>query len=229
MNLSSATLVLRQFFAAIWLVFMAIWPLLMAELISRLLALWLQIGIDSGTKLAIALATVTGLMLLLFIGTRDEARASPPESARLGAAKMRILLLGSLFCLALVLGLAYEGVLNRPLTLGKLALLLVALIPALEGALAWWIVERETGRLSDQITGYIDTVLQHNNRVTQHMIEGHLQDLGSDKALTPEALTALVRSTMTGYINENAPKREQEGGFVVLDTYQEPGNWKLLQ
>jgi hypothetical protein len=223
----------NDFVFLIWSLFLSIWPNIITNWLSDIAGRWLNIETSAGAW-SVMVATVASILMYWIWRRRTKPNGpySTPDKSDSNA--KYFLMQGGMFSLALALSQACQGVYNGPMTDDQIMPIVVALIPALEGAFGSQFIHI----LNNQALYYLDISLKEliarHPRVTERMILERAKALSKAHHIEPFAsiseteVKQLIRSRMVQLATGGeANQHIKPGQRFSIDSFSDPNVWRI--
>jgi hypothetical protein len=206
--------------------FMALWPQILTGWFGNLLKSS-GIELNQTTALVIMLGMATLLLFANFWTLRHHPSRFVPALKQHGRHEMKILLQGALFTLAMFV----TQILARPIENGfefdHLFIIFSSLLLLFMGAFYRNELENDSEYLNNKVMQYVTKVLANNPRITQRIVEGYIRERQIGGLIPRVMLASLARMLMVQFFEQQ--NKYLHNTVVVLDSYHDPDNWKLLR
>jgi hypothetical protein len=201
--------------------FMAMWPQILIYWLAKFLTL------NSFVAQVIALLLAAGLLFVHYWTLRHHPSRFIPGMKQHGRQEMKILLQASLFALALFLTQIAARPLTNGLTFEHLFMIFSVLVLLFLGAFFSSKLEKDSQFQNSEVMDYITEVLSKNPRATQRVIEGYIRQQQIGGIIPRGIMVSLARMLIVQYFEQQ--NKYLHNTVVVLDSYHDPDNWKLLR
>jgi hypothetical protein len=206
---------------ALMAAFLAMWP--------QILTFWLAkfLTLSSFLTQAIPLALAAGLLFANYRTLRYHPSRFIPSMKQHGRQEMKILLQASLFALALFLTQIQSRPLTNGFTFEHLIMIFSVFLLLFMGASFSSRLEKDSQYQNNEVMDYITEVLSKNPRATQRIVEGYIRQQQIGGIIPRDIMVSLARMLIVQYFEQQ--NKYLHNTIVVLDSYHDPDNWKLLR
>jgi hypothetical protein len=213
--------------------FISVWTNILANWVSDVLGRFFKIETSAGTWSVVAAVIATAVMsLILKWKTDPNNRSNNPKESESNS--KNYLMQGGMISLGIALNQVCNGIFSGPWTDGKILPLVMALIPALEGALGSQFIQIK----NNQALYYLDTAIRElvsgNSRVSERMIVDRAIILAKKDTVNPIAsmstrdVSELTRAHMVHLaVNGELNKYFGKGQTISIDSTQDPNQWRI--
>jgi hypothetical protein len=206
--------------------FMALWPQILTGWFGNFLNSS-GIELNQTTALVIMLGIATLLLFANFWTLRHHPSRFVPALKQHGRHEMKILLQGALFALAMFVTQILARPIGNGLEFDHLFILFSSLLLLFMGAFYRNELENDSEYLNNQVMQYVTNVLANNPRITQRIVEGYIRERQIGGLIPRVMLASLARMLMVQFFEQQ--NKYLHNTVVVLDSYHDPDNWKLLR
>jgi hypothetical protein len=201
--------------------FMAMWPQILTNSLARFLPL------SSFLTQVIMLLVAAGLLFANYWTLQHHPSRFIPSMKQHGRQEMKILLQSSLFALALFLTQLESRPINNGLTGEHVFMIFSVFLLLFMGASFSNKLEKASQFQNNDVMDYITEVLSKNPRATQRVIEGYIRQQQIGGIIPRGIMVSLARMLIVQYFEQQ--NKYLHNTVVVLDSYHDPDNWKLLR
>jgi hypothetical protein len=206
--------------------FMAIWPQILTGWLAGILA-GFNIQLARLPELALMLLMAVLLLFAIFWTLRHHPSRFIPAMKQHGRHEMKILMQAGMFALAMFLTQIQVRPIEKGLAFEHLLIIFSVFLLIFMGAFYRNELENDSQYLNNEVMAYITSVLSNNPRATQRVIEGYIRQQQIGGLIPRGVMASLARMLMVQYFEQQ--NKYLHNTVVVLDSYHDPDNWKLLR
>jgi hypothetical protein len=206
--------------------FMAIWPQILTGWLAEFLK---SINMPMGKMLTMVIMLLMATLLLFanFWTLRHHPSRFIPALKQHGRQEMKILMQAGLFALAFFLTQILSNPVSNGLTFEHLFIIFSVFLLLFMGAFYRNELENDSQYVNNEVMAYITAVLSNNPRATQRVIEGYMRQKQIGGLIPRGMIVSLARMLIVQYFEQQ--NKYLRNTVVVLDSYHDPDNWKLLR